>query len=147
MTDPTTMIEVICSLKAFIDDVVLHASAPDDGPLQDLRHKAQAQLCWWDQLVQVTGGALNPKKCCGMMYNWEQDKRGILMLCTPTNLPPPITLTHGDKEQDVCFLPVSEGTQYLGLYITMDCNTKAMETQLMNKATLYTKAFHRMPMN
>jgi len=110
MQDPTTMIKVICSLKAFIDDVVLHASDPDDSPLHDLRQKAQMQLRWWDKLVQVTGGELNPKKCCGLQYHWEPDKWGILKLCMPDNPPPPLTLIHGDTEQDVSFLPTSEGT-------------------------------------
>ncbi len=44
MNDPTTLIKVICSLKAFIDDVVLHASAPADSPILDLRQQAQMQL-------------------------------------------------------------------------------------------------------
>jgi len=44
MNDPTTLIEVIRSLKAFINDVVLHASAPDDSPLHDLQQQAQMQL-------------------------------------------------------------------------------------------------------
>jgi len=147
MTNPTTMIEVIRSLKAFIDNVVLHASNPDESPLHELRQKVQLQLRWWDQLVQVMGGALNPKKCCGMQYHWEPDKWGILTLCTPVDPPPLLTLIHGDQAQDVSFLPASEGTQYLGLYLTTDCNTKAMENHLLQKATLYTKAFHRMPMN
>jgi len=110
MTDPTTMIEVIRSLKAFIDNVVLHASNPDESPLHELRQKVQLQLRWWDQLVQVMGGALNPKKCCGMQYHWEPDKRGILALCTPDDPPQLITLIHNDKAQDVCFLPASKGT-------------------------------------
>jgi len=82
-----------------------------------------------------------------MQYHWELDKWGILKLCTPDNPPPPLTLIHGDTEQDISFLPTSEGTRYLGLYLTTNCNTKAMENHLLQKATLYTKAFHRMPMN
>ncbi len=125
MTDPTALIAVIRSLKAFIDNVILHASNPTDGPLQDLMQMAQTQLRWWDQLVQVTGGALNPKKCCGMMYHWEPDNQGILKLCTPDDPLPPITLIHRDTEQEVGFLPASARTRYLGLYLTMDHNTQA----------------------
>jgi len=44
MTDPTELIKVIRSLKAFIDDVVLHASNPTDGPLHELTTMAQTQL-------------------------------------------------------------------------------------------------------
>ncbi len=147
MTDPTALITVIRSLKAFIDDIVLHASNPTDGPLHELMNMAQTQLRWWGQLVQVTRGALNPKKCCGMLYHWEPDQCGILQLCTPSTPPPPITLIHSDTEQEVGFLQASAGTHYLGLYLTTDRNTRAMETHLLTKATLYTKAFHCTPMN
>jgi len=82
-----------------------------------------------------------------MLYHREPDHRGILQLCTPKDPPPPITLIHGDTEQAVGFLQASAGTCYLGLYLTTDCNTHDMETHLMTKATLYTKAFHRTPMN
>jgi len=105
------------------------------------------QLFWWDQLVQVTGGTLNPTKCCSMVYHWGLDKRGILKLCTPNVPPLPITLIHRDTEQDVCFMKTSAGTLYLGLYLTTDSNTTAMETHLLNKVTLYMKAFHHMPMD
>jgi len=40
MTDPTTMIKVIQSLKAFINDVILHTSNPEESPFHDLRQKA-----------------------------------------------------------------------------------------------------------
>jgi len=39
------------------------------------------------------------------------------------------------------------GTRYLGLYLTVDRSTTPMEQHLMKKATLYTTAFQRMPMN
>jgi len=44
MQDLTQTIAIICSLKAFIDDVVLHAAEPTDGPINDLMLKARHQL-------------------------------------------------------------------------------------------------------
>jgi len=76
LQDPTRTIIVIRSLKAFIDDVVLHATVTHTSQFDKLHTKAQTQLQWWAQLVQVTGGALNPKKCCGLVYKWEPDKHG-----------------------------------------------------------------------
>jgi len=67
--DPTTMITIIQSLKAFIDDVVLHTANPAADNVQALTQQAETQIQWWDQLAKVTGGALNPKKCCGMAYH------------------------------------------------------------------------------
>ncbi len=141
------MIEIIRSLKAFIDDVVLHVSNPTEDTLEELTNTAQNQLCWWDQLIQVTGGALNPKKCCRMLYHWTPDKRGILKLNKLEAPLPPITLPHVNSQQEVHLLNPSAGTRYLGLYLSTDQNTKTMEEHLWNKATLYTKAFHRTPMN
>jgi len=73
LQDPTRTIKILRSLKAFIDDVVLHATSTPTSQFEELQTKAQTQLQWWTQLVQVTGGALNPKKCCGLVYSWEPD--------------------------------------------------------------------------
>jgi len=113
MQDPTTTIEIIRSLKAFIDDVVLHVSNPTEGTIEELTNIAQNQLRWWDQLVQVPGGMLNPKKCCRMLYNWTPDKRGILKLNKPEAPLPPITLPHDNSQQEVHLLNPSAGTRYL----------------------------------
>ncbi len=96
MHNPTTTIEILQSLKAFIDNVVLHAADSSNGTLNNLMTTAQNQLRWWNQLVKVMGGALNPKKCCGMLYQWAPDKNGILRLCSPTIKPPPITLSDAE---------------------------------------------------
>jgi len=78
MHDMAILIEIQCSLKAFINDMVLHATANQPDNLNELQQRAQAQLQWWAQLVQVTGGKHNPQKCCGLIYQWELDKHGIL---------------------------------------------------------------------
>jgi len=44
MHDPTTTVEILQSLKAFIDDVVLHAADSTTGALDDLMNTAQNQL-------------------------------------------------------------------------------------------------------
>jgi len=146
MRDPTTMLEVLRSLKAFINDVVLHAADPTTGPINNLMLKAQNQLQWWNQLVRVTGGALNPKKCCGVLYQWAPDNKGILRLCQSEDRNP-ITLSDATPEQTINILPPHEGTRYLSLYITTDRNMKPMETHIWEKATLYTQAFQQTPMN
>jgi len=80
MHDPLQLISIQCSLKAFIKDVVLHASSPEFDDLDELQTRAQAQIQWWVQLVKVTGRQLNPTKCCGLIYTWAPDKYGILKL-------------------------------------------------------------------
>jgi len=140
MKDPTATLEVLRSLKAFIDNVVLQTADPTTGPINDLMMTAQNQLRWWNQLVRVTSGALNPKKCCGMLYQWAPDNKGILQLCQLEDSNP-ITLSDATHEQLIHILPPREGTRYLGLYITTDCNTKPMETHIWEKAILYTQVF------
>jgi len=59
--DLTNHVQLLRSLKAFIDDVVLHTHQLSDEPLPLLQHQAQMKLEWWDQLVKVTGGELTPR--------------------------------------------------------------------------------------
>jgi len=147
LQDPIRSIDVIRSLKAFIDDVVLHATSTSNNNFDKLQHRAQTQLQWWTQLVQVTGGALNPKKCCGLVYQWEPDKHKILCLTQP-HLPATFIEVNINNDNQAIPVPkINEGTRYLGLYTTVDRNTTPMETHLWAKATLYVTAFHWTPMN
>jgi len=59
----------------------------------------------------------------------------------------PITLEHSYSAQVISILKPQDRTCHLRLYITTDWNTKPMERHLWQKATLYTAAFHRTPMN
>jgi len=147
MHDPTQLLAVIRSLKAFIDDVVLHAKANHDGNINDLMSTAQNNLRWWNQLVQVTGGSLNPKKCCGMLYQWEPDSKGILRLCKHDEVQHTLSLSDDTNAHPIPILPPTEGTRYLGIYLTTDRNTTPMERNLWAKTLLYTQAFQRTPMN
>jgi len=146
MHDPTTTVTILRSLKAFINDVVLHATDPTAGNTDELISRAQTRLRWWNQLVQVMGGALNPKKCCGMLYQWHPDKHGILCLSKPDLNQTAITVSDKRHDQPIKILLPHEGTQYLGLYLTTDRNTNPMENHLWEKAVVYTRAFQRTPM-
>jgi len=147
INNPTCNLELIRSLKAFINDVVIHATSNPNKTLKDLQNRAKIQLEWWAQLVKVTGGALNPKKCCRIVYQWEPDKHGILCLIQP-QLPTDYILIPNKNAQHPIPVPkVSKGTRYLGIYITANQNTKPMEQHLWNKALLYTQAFHQTPMD
>ncbi len=147
MHDPTKAIAVQRSLKAFIDDVVLHAVSSPQDTFEHLQQRAQQQLQWWAQLVQVTGGELNPTKCCGLIYHWEPDKDGILQLQRPDTPPDFLSLTKSTTQTPIPINQNNEGTRYLGVYITIDRNTTPMEQHLWSKAVLYTNAFRRTLMN
>jgi len=66
--DPTLTMTVVKSLKAFIDDMAMSIGG-DAIPFDNLVQTAQMQLQWWTQLLQTSGGELNPKKCCCIIYD------------------------------------------------------------------------------
>jgi len=138
--DPTLTITITQSIKAFIDDIAMAADTPNSD-LTELTTRAQAQLSWWNQLIQVTGGALNPNKCCYAFYHWQPDKFGILRLKSPPDDTSKLALSLSGQSATIPILTMNEGTRYLGVYIATSGSTKTMETQLWKKAVSYTKAF------
>jgi len=147
MHDPTKVISIQQSLKASIDDVILHAASRTQDTFEDLQQRTQTQLQWWAQLIQVTGGELNPTKCCGLIYHWEPDKDGILWLKRPDTPPDFLSLTKANTQTPIPITKNDEGMCYLSIYIMIDRNTTPMEKNLWSKAMLYTTAFRRTPMN
>jgi len=147
MHDPARLLSIQRSLKAFIDDVVLHATSPNDDDLPELQMRMQDHLQWWANLVSVTGGDLNPKKCCGLIYHWTPDKRGIFQLAQPQIPRDFLSIRTGTQSQTIPMTEPNAGTRYLGIYLTIDRSTTPMEKHLLTKAALYTTAFRRTPMN
>jgi len=70
------------TMKAFIDDVAMSVGGKAMS-LEALTQCAQTQLQWWTQLIQASGSALNPQKCCCVIYSWNPDSYSILHL-SPT---------------------------------------------------------------
>jgi len=118
MADPLQTIQLHHSLKAFIDDVVLHASPNPQTTYKTLLQQAQAQLRWWNQLVQVTGGSLKHKKCCAITYQWTPDRYGILILSQPDDIGT-ITLT-----DDLNLQPITN-LLYTTEHVTWGCISQA----------------------
>jgi len=139
MHDPTLTMLILKSIKAFIDDVAMSAGGHTTFP--DLVHQAQAQLQWWTQLVQSSGSALNPKKCCCAVYHWTPDKNGILRPSDPPLDLVTILSDPNTPNQPIPLLALHEGTRYLGIYVTWSGATKPMEDHVWNVAMNYTRAF------
>ena len=116
-------------MKAFIDNVAMSVGG-DKHSLLELTQHAQVQLQWWHQLVHISGGALNPQKCCRMFYSWTPDKFGILHPLTPLPEAAAISADNRDPKQHIKVLTPTEGTCYLGIYISQTGTTKTMEPQL-----------------
>ncbi len=144
--DPTLTITVVKSLKAFIDDVAMSVGG-NSLSLPELVTLAQEQLQWWHDLIQASGGALNPKKCCCAIYTWKPDKLGILRVAATAPEEVDIILQTNQNIQHLTVLAPNEGTRYLGIYVTRSGITKPMEDHMWKKAVLYTKAFQRTHMS
>jgi len=145
--DPMLTLQIMESIKAFIDDVKMSTQSAMDN-LPDLIQQAQTQLQWWNQLIVATGGPLNPQKCCCTVYTWQPDKLGILCLSQLDSQDISISVNYPHQLQEgIQVLKPSEGTRYLGIYLATSSTTKTMETQLWKKAVLNTKAFQQMHMS
>jgi len=107
--DPTLTLVIVKSMKAFINDVAMLVSGATSTFEQMIQH-AQTQLQWWTQLIQASGGALNPQKCCCALYHWMPDTSGILCLSTtnPNNIN--IAPCPQQPQQTIHVLKPNEGT-------------------------------------
>jgi len=143
--DPTLTLTVIKSLKAFIDDVAM--SVGGEASITTLTERAQAQLQWWNSLIQATGGALNPQKCVYALYTWKPDTFGILRLASMADEEITIAPCTQQPNQSIRPLGLNEGTRYLGVYVTRSGTTQPMEHHIWQKVVLYTQAFQRTHMS
>ncbi len=140
------MLTIFKSMKAFIDDVAMSVGG-DNLSFATLTQKAETQLQWWTQLIQASGGALNPTKCCCALYKWTPDDAGILRLDTSTDQEIKIAPCQQQPQQTIQVLKPNEGTRYLGIYVARNGDTKTMQDHIWRKALLYTKAFQRTHMS
>jgi len=138
--DPMLTLVIVKSMKAFIDDIAMLVNGAT-STLEQMTLRVQTQLQWWTQLIQASGGALNPQKYCCALYHWRPDTSGICRLTTVDPENTNITLCNIRLQQTIHVLKLDEGTQYLDLYMTQSGNTKPMQDHVWHKALLYTKAF------
>jgi len=73
---------------------------------------------------------IEPQKCCGLVYSWEPDQCRILQLSQPDQAQHILSLSNGQAQESIPVNTLQDSTCYLGLYITMDCNTKLLENHL-----------------
>jgi len=144
--DPTLTMQIIKSIKAFIDDVVM-LTGDSETTFQQLVKRTQNQLQWWNGLVQSSGGALNPTKCCGAFYCWQPNQCRILQLTNPDPNESVIKVTPDAMSQSIPTLKFAQGTRYLGVYLTCNGSTKPMKDHMWKKAITYTRAFQHTHMS
>jgi len=74
--DPTLTLVIVKSMKVFINNVAMLVNGATNKIEPMIQH-AQTQLQWWTQLIQASGGALNPTKMLlcplplALRYRWN----------------------------------------------------------------------------
>jgi len=92
ITNPDHSSPVALGLDAFIDDTDLMAAALPNQTTPTPIQKVQYNLTLWNELLQASGGSLNPSKCVWFYFNWKQDARGTVKIVAPPSTSPPIEI-------------------------------------------------------
>jgi len=138
VADPTTHVKVTQGIDAFWDDTSL-INAINHQQLRtsnELLQTIQTNLNLWNNLLEASGGALNPTKCTWAHFQW-QTHHSLLALQPHPDKPetPQILLSHlGNNPQLLIKLLPHTPYHYLGVYLTMngDWKKELQVLQLIN---------------
>jgi len=71
LTSPDQTISLTQGFDAFMDDTAMTIAATNRQQLADVVAIAQSNLTLWNNLLQASGGILNPSKCVWFQFNWD----------------------------------------------------------------------------
>jgi len=113
-------------LDAFIDDTDIFAAQQPCQNFINFMATLQFNLDLWYNLLQASGGVLNPSKCVWLSFTWKFHPSSKLSITQP---PPNAQLTttiHGQPLTPIRLLKPDEAHHYLGVYLRTDtnCDTK-----------------------
>jgi len=142
ISNPTNTIHPTQDIDAYADDTTLMNGTRHDNHAL-LRIQAQQNLNSWSDIVQCTGGALNPPKCGWAHFRWNFDSHGRPAISTVKH---PIGLKLPDRKGNIHqlkqHLPTT-AVRILGVHIAMDGNMKQEYKILADKANQYKKVLYR----
>jgi len=119
LTSPDTTDSIQQGLDMFVDDTDLMSVATAKQSTYVPIKTAQDNLTLWNDILQASGGELNPSKCVWFHFFWRPDSRGMLHLTMPLATTPPIMLAvHNDPPVLIKRLEPSKAHRYLGVQIT-----------------------------
>jgi len=87
LQSPNTHQTLPLSIDAFMDNTWLPAPNTQHMPLNEIGLQAQRNLQKWHDILQSSGGQLNPKKCVWMLFHWTFKPSGIAKISIPPKLP------------------------------------------------------------
>jgi len=145
-THPDYSSPLTLGLDAFIDDTDLMAANSPNHSRPSPIQKVQYNLSLWNDLLQASGGSLNPSKCVWFYFNWKQDARGTNKIVAPTTTAPSIQIhTAHDQATPICLLQPHEAHRYLGVQFTTDGNCKAELALFQQRNTKFINLLQQCP--
>jgi len=110
----------------FVDDTdLLSVAAPKQLALVAIQI-AQTNLKLWNELLQASGGELNPSKCIWFHFFWQADSNSTIRLHNVSDPSPQIMLAvHQQPPIPIKQLLPSKAHRYLGVQITSGGNYMA----------------------
>ncbi len=133
-------------LKAFIDNVNLFIGQPNNKTEEEFLDMAQADINRWHGILRATGGELNTKKCFWSDFHLQFDTRGNPSIHEKNPEDPSLHLRHTDGSKvTLKSTQPSEGLRHLGVYISMDGNSKAETRALIQRCKMFQKVFTQCP--
>jgi len=133
-------------MDAFMDDTWMSNTCYSAEELEELTRTSQQNLSLWHDILQASGGLLNPKKCVWMLFYWKFYPSGKVTLQEP---PHPINLTidtHGQIPQTLKKLHSKEAHRYLGVQLTADGNQKEEINLFRQRTDKYVKLLQQCPL-
>jgi len=125
ITMPDYEQQFIQLINAFIDDTSITNAKQKHQNTSDLLCTTQQNLDIWHDLLQASGGVLNPSKCIWLCFNWKFAPNGTVSISPPPTTLPPLQTTIGNQlPLPICRLQPQEAHRYLGIYLTTDGNYK-----------------------
>jgi len=143
---PDRSTQIQQGFDAFVDDTDIIAATPlqtntDPIPI------VQRNLNKWHDILQASGGELNPTKCVWLYFDWKFDTKGRPSIRQwKPHQGPNITVTLKSKAPiTIKRMPHNEAHRYLGIYITTDGNYKRELEMFKQRNTRYFKLLQECP--
>jgi len=109
--------------NTFVDDTNLVSIALPQQTIDTPIRTAQANLTIWNDLLQASGGELNPSKCVWFCFFWRIDPCSMASITEPPPTLPEVMLSvHNGQPIPIKRLAPSEAHRYLGIHLMTDGN-------------------------
>jgi len=133
-------------IDAFIDDTDLFSVQAQYQTFYDLLGTIQGNLDLWHNLLQASGGVLNPDKCVWLCFYWKFLPNGVVKIQTPPPDTQPLTTTIQQQQPaPIRRLEPTEAHRYLGVYLTTDGNHNKEYQMFQQRNNNYTKLLQQCP--